>query len=293
MKNILKIPAYLLAILIAVIVVWLFGRGSIKIGGIPSAKENNINVFNAIKVTKVIDGDTIIVAGGTHIRLLGIDTDEKGYPCYDAARLRLEELILNKDVILESDNEDADQYGRKLRYVFLDGNNINEELVAQGLAVARFYPENQKYKSQITIAEKTAMENKSGCKWEKDYQSEKLLNAGVIDDKNIKWEKLNGDNIIDICQAGNYIGRPVLAQGYVAEAYLSENKNLFLNFGKGYPDNCFVAVIFESDLKSFGREPAGAYAGKIIRISGTVNEYQGKPEIILKNPNQIEVGSIQ
>jgi len=82
-----------------------------------TAKSTNTNYETAI-VTKVIDGDTIIIAGGTHVRLLGIDADEKGAPCYEAARQQLENLILSQTVILESDQQDVDQYGRKLRYVF-------------------------------------------------------------------------------------------------------------------------------------------------------------------------------
>ncbi|HLD37229.1 MAG TPA: thermonuclease family protein, partial [Candidatus Nanoarchaeia archaeon] len=78
---------------------------------------------------------------------------------------RIEELVLNKEVKLEADAEDTDQYGRYLRYIFLDGKNINLQLVQEGLAVARFYPENIKYKQEIIDAEKQARENKTGCKW--------------------------------------------------------------------------------------------------------------------------------
>jgi micrococcal nuclease len=117
-------------------------------------------------VTKVLDGDTIIIQGGVHVRLLGIDADEKDYPCYDAGRLRLEELILGKTVALEADRENLDQYGRQLRYIFLNGENINQKMAAEGLAIARFYPENQKYKIEIAAAEAAAIKNKIGCKWE-------------------------------------------------------------------------------------------------------------------------------
>ena len=80
-------------------------------------------------VTKVIDGDTIVVEGGYHIRLLGIDADEKNYPCYEEAKKRLEELILNKKVRLEKGSLDLDQYDRCLRYIFLGDENINLEMV--------------------------------------------------------------------------------------------------------------------------------------------------------------------
>ncbi len=115
-------------------------------------------------VGKVIDGDTVIIEGES-IRLLGMDTDERGYPCFNAAKKRIEEFILGKKVVLEKDVEDQDQYGRYLRYIFLNGKNINLQLVEEGLAVSRFSPKNQKYKKEILEAEANARDNKLGCKW--------------------------------------------------------------------------------------------------------------------------------
>jgi endonuclease YncB( thermonuclease family) len=120
-----------------------------------------------LTVTKVIDGDTVIVEGGDSVRLLGIDSDERGEPCYGEAKDRLEELVLNKDVRLERDEEDKDQYGRYLRYIFLKDMNINLQVVKEGLAIARFYPENVKYKEEIVAAEKEAKDSEVGCKWKK------------------------------------------------------------------------------------------------------------------------------
>lgn len=115
-------------------------------------------------VTKIVDGDTLIVRGGESVRLLGIDTDERGKKCYTPAKQRLEDLVLGKDVFLEHDAEDRDRYGRLLRYVFVNETNINALMVSEGLAVARFEG-NQKYRDQITALEREAMESKTGCKW--------------------------------------------------------------------------------------------------------------------------------
>ena len=120
---------------------------------------------NNLIVTKVIDGDTVIVQGGSSVRLLGIDSDEKTYPCFEPAKLEMEKLVLGKEVRLEKDQEDTDQYKRFLRYIFVGDQNINLEMVKKGLAVARFYPENQKYKAEITAAESEAIVSKTGCKW--------------------------------------------------------------------------------------------------------------------------------
>lgn len=115
-------------------------------------------------VSKVIDGDTVIIEGES-VRLLGMDTDERGYPCYNAAKKRIEELLLDKKVNLELDGEDKDRYGRYLRFIFLDAENINLKMVEEGLAVSRFSPKNKKYKEEILSAEREARESKRGCKW--------------------------------------------------------------------------------------------------------------------------------
>ena len=114
-------------------------------------------------VGKIIDGDTVIIEGES-VRLLGMDSDERGAPCYKAAKERIEELILDKEVNLEMGKENKDMYQRYLRYIFLDGENINLKLVEEGLAVARFY-QDTKYKDEIVQAEKTAREKGVGCKW--------------------------------------------------------------------------------------------------------------------------------
>jgi micrococcal nuclease len=115
-------------------------------------------------VTRVIDGDTIVVEGGQRIRLLGIDTQEEGEKCYEPAKKRLEELILKRRV--EITGNTYDRYGRRLCYVFINGSLVNEKLVREGLAVAFFYDEGKKYRNIIQRAEKAAIEKGIGCEWE-------------------------------------------------------------------------------------------------------------------------------
>ena len=242
-------------------------------------------------VTKVIDGDTVLIEGGYSVRLLGIDTDERGKSCYETAKERLEELVLGQEVILESGKDDLDQWCRYLRYLFLDDVNIGLEMVKEGFAVARASTEGSKYQSEIALAEKNAIDNKVGCKWG-GYGATKssLINR----DKTYQWSKLTPEltNLekIESCSADEYYGKEVIVEGWVADAYRSKTNTVFLNFEQAYPNQCFVAVIFSSDLYKFVQHPEDYYLDKTVRIMGEVEEYQGRPEIILEDPSQIEKG---
>jgi micrococcal nuclease len=237
-------------------------------------------------VTKVIDGDTFLIEGGYSVRILGIDADERGYPCYDEAKRGLEELVLGKEVKLEIGKEDLDQYCRYLRYVFVNDKNVSLEMVKNGLAVARFSPEDIKYRKEITLAEKLARENKIGCKWG---------GAKIEREENLSWEKLVPEKlnveVIGACLAGKYIGKEIIIEGKVVDTYRSlKSSTVFLNFEKPYPNQCFTAVIFRSNLYKFIQNPENYYLNKRVRVFGKIKEYQGRPEIILEDPSQIEVG---
>ena len=236
-------------------------------------------------VTKVIDGDTIIIDGES-VRLLGIDSDEKSYPCYNVAKERIEELLLNKKVKLERDVEDKDQYKRYLRYIFLENKNINLQMVEEGMAVARFSSQNTKYKEEILSAEQKARENKIGCKWSGSSQ---VTTQNINNNEDKRLEKSVLGEAIDACNAGNYIGKEKTIEGKVVDVYKSKTNTLFINFEKPYPNSCFTAVVFSSDLYKFPENPEDYFEGKLIKVKGQIEDYEGKPEIILKSMTQIEV----
>ncbi|MEA2113357.1 MAG: thermonuclease family protein [Patescibacteria group bacterium] len=242
-------------------------------------------------VTKVIDGDTVLIEGGYSVRLLGIDADERGKPCYGAAKERLEEMVLGKEAVLEMGRDDLDQWSRYLRYVFVDDINIGLEMVKEGFAVARASGENSKYQSEIALAEKSAIENKVGCKWNGQWAAEsELINRGGI----YQWLKLTpeltGLKVVDACSAGEYYGQDVIVEGRIADGYRSKTNTVFLNFENAYPEQCFVGVIFNSDLYKFVQNPEEYYSNQMVRIRGKIKKYGGKPEIILKSAEQIEAG---
>jgi endonuclease YncB( thermonuclease family) len=91
------------------------------------------------QVSHVVDGDTLDVAGVGRIRVIGIDTPERGECGFESATLAMGALVDRRVVsLVPGARDDADQYGRLLRYVDVDGVDAGLELIRQGWAIARY-----------------------------------------------------------------------------------------------------------------------------------------------------------
>jgi DNA/RNA endonuclease YhcR with UshA esterase domain len=88
-------------------------------------------------------------------------------------------------------------------------------------------------------------------------------------------------------EAHLYYGKTVTVEGEVVAVYNS-GKACFLNFHRNWK-KYFTGVIFASDFHKFSPAPEIKYKDKKVRITGAVKEYQGKPEIIVDDPSQIEI----
>lgn len=133
----------------------------------PTLTNTPIPTPTLIKVTRVIDGDTIVLENGKVLRYIGIDSPEtrgrKGMECYAMeAENANKKLVLGKQVRLEKDVSETDRYGRILRYVFVGKIFVNEYLVKEGYAKAVSYPPDIKYQDKFRKAEKYARQNNKG-----------------------------------------------------------------------------------------------------------------------------------
>lgn len=123
-----------------------------------------------VHIERVVDGDTLVAKDKNNkklkVRLIGIDTPETvkpdtpvqpyGKEASDYSKAQL----TNKDVFLEYDEEQEDQYGRTLAYLWLDKNTMfNEQLVKNGLAREKYYAPNGKYRNVFEKAEQQAKNN--------------------------------------------------------------------------------------------------------------------------------------
>jgi len=90
-------------------------------------------------VVAVVDGDTLDVEGGIRIRLIGIDTPERGQCGYTSATEALAGMVEGRRVVLIAGaRDDSDRYGRLLRYVEIDGRDVNLAMIQSGHAIARY-----------------------------------------------------------------------------------------------------------------------------------------------------------
>jgi len=120
------------------------------------------------RVERVVDGDTLALAGGRHVRLVQIDTPELGSgECYSHAAARVVGRLAGSGqaVTLEADPalDQVDRYGRLLRYVWSRGSNVNLELVRAGAATVWFYHGDRgRYASALIQAARSARAEKRG-----------------------------------------------------------------------------------------------------------------------------------
>lgn len=112
-----------------------------------------------VAVKRVVDGDTIEIAGGDRVRLIGMDTPETVDPnrpvgCYGKEASRFTSSLLPPGTVvrLVGDAEQRDRYGRLLAYVYRrsDGLFVNAELLRRGFAQILTIPPNVAHTDELT-----------------------------------------------------------------------------------------------------------------------------------------------
>jgi len=90
-------------------------------------------------------------------------------------------------------------------------------------------------------------------------------------------------------EAGNHIGETAVVTGKIVDAYNS-GKACFLNFHEDWR-NHFSVTIFAKNFDRFDGPPEMLYKGAEVRVRGQIQEFQGRPEIVVDGPDQIEIVS--
>lgn len=141
-------------------------------------------------VSRVIDGDTLELAGGQKVRLKGINTPENSEWLDVEATRFVKGMVENKSVEIESHG--FDKYGRMLAYIFIDRKNLNSEILEKGFGTLYYYEKDLHY-DELKQAEEFARLNRLGI-WKKSSNSECLK---IVEFKTDEPEKLVLENDCD------------------------------------------------------------------------------------------------
>lgn len=119
-------------------------------------------------VERVIDGDTVKI-NNESVRLLGINSPEKGEYFYEESKKFLEKEISRKPVEIYFGRDKYDKYQRKLGYIYYKGKNINLKSVENGFSNFYFPSGKDKYYSKFLSAwDKCLSKNINLCEHSKD-----------------------------------------------------------------------------------------------------------------------------
>ncbi len=219
-------------------------------------------------VTAVYDGDTIKVRFKNEqekkVRLIGIDAPEIE-DSKEEARFRAQMAkrfaffyLYRKTIKLSYDWEIEDKYGRLLAYIWTEKQGLfNKFILSEGFA-AVFLKFSFKYREEFIEAEREARKLEKGL-WKKGpYAS------------------------ISVSDTKAYVGK-LLSVKYTCSRVQAKGKFIFL-YSSGEEFATLVPhenVSFFPELKSF--------EGKALTVTGFLEEYKEKPQIVTFFSRQIEI----
>lgn len=159
---------------------------------------NSTHYDQTVSVAQVYDGDTLRLVDGRKLRLIGINTPERGQdgqpnqPFYTEAKNQLQGIIhLNHNqlkIIIGQDKHD--RYKRLLAHIFtIDGENISQHLIQQGMGYSIAIPPNLKFLSCYTEAETAAKKHQRGI-W--NHHFSKPINASALSKANLGFQQVIG-----------------------------------------------------------------------------------------------------
>lgn len=144
-------------------------KPNLKRTNIPDKLKEHDYVY---RVEYVLDGDSIRLANGKELRLIGVDAREEGKPFADAARQAVRSIIPEGSIVgVDLDQRWWDRYDRLLGYVYAIHREreegvrhifINEMLLERGLARTYLHQRNTTFIERLIEAQKTAIREERG-----------------------------------------------------------------------------------------------------------------------------------
>jgi micrococcal nuclease len=231
------------------------------------------------KVASIIDGETLKLADGRTVRLIGAKAPmpplgfrgDDPWPFVEEAKDALTRLAAGKDVELRYGGARTDRHGYALAQVFVvDGANrtwLQKEMVGEGLARVYSFPDNRACVGELLAAENDAREKGLGLWTSPVYRIESADDVDRLGRLTKSYQIVEGR----VVGVGEGAGR------------------IYLNFARDWRSD-FTVSVARKDVSAFTAEGVDlkALAGKRVRVRGWVIWWNG-PMIEATHPEQIEV----
>jgi endonuclease YncB( thermonuclease family) len=241
-------------------------------------------------VSRVIDGRTFVLDGGSEVRLAGVEVpplplldEASAAPGGAAAKDALAALAGGDDVVLRRAETLSDRYGRVVAYAYVerDGDELfmQGELIASGFARVGDRVGSRACAMELLGREKAARQAKLGL-WANSY-----------------YQVLNAETPADVLA---HQGRFVLVEGNVVSVRES-GSTIYVNFGRRWTED-FTVTISKRNQRNFAAAglDVNGLAGRRVRVRGWIEERggtagstgggsaAGSPRIEADHPEQIE-----
>ena len=122
-------------------------------------------------------------------------------------------------------------------------------------------------------------------------KQDELKNLSTVFLKELEQQKmLVNQTTVKLEDILNHVGDSVSVCGKIISGrYLQGNdkRPTLLNVGAPYPNQLLTVVIYGADRQNFEEAPENFYKEKEVCISGVVELYNNKPQIVVRNKNQL------
>lgn len=258
---------------ITYLVTFLFYFSLLTFSATPHASSCSNQFFDNLSVvTHIYDGDTVKLANGDKVRLIGINTPEMNYdtgkpqPFAQEAKRHLEKLILGKKIGVKYGLEKTDRYQRKLAHIFLpNGTNVQYGLLKEGLAFTTFFPPNLWGHNCYLHAESIAKRNKLRV-WNNPYF--KPVAANEINKNQLGFKHVTG-TVSHVINSNKSI--QIILSNKVSLRISKKDIHYFKNFKPGLT----------------GKQ----LTGLTITASGWISLHKNRFSIRIKHPGALRVKS--
>lgn len=229
-------------------------------------------------VKAVIDGDTLLLADGRQVRLVGIQAPKlplgregfAAWPLSIEAKAHLESLVLGHVVELRLAAQAMDRHGRLLAHLLLPSSGSGDHIwvqgamLAAGLARVYTFPDNRLLATEMLALERQARADGSGL-WALPY-----------------YALRNEDNVRFDAGSFQIVESRVFSVTRIKDRF-------YLNFGANWRTD-FTVKVMARDEPAFGQNGIDLMALKDrrVRVRGWIDSENG-PMIALDHPQRLEV----